>query len=72
MRTISYVIIDLDAISIENKKNIEFSCWNIEINNWLLDVQLNEYGLTARNGNTTFNASILKSLCIIKKTIIRF
>ena len=67
-KTISYVITDLETISIENLKNIKISHWNIEANHWLLDVQLNEDRLTTRNGNSTVNASILKRFCIrIKK-----
>lgn len=67
-KTVSYVITDLETISIENLQNIKLSHWNIEANHWLLDVQLNEDRLTARNGNSTVNASILKRFCIrIKK-----
>lgn len=67
-KTISYVITDLETISIENLQNTKISHWNIEANHWLLDVQLNEDRLTTRNGSSTVNASILKKFCIrIKK-----
>jgi predicted transposase YbfD/YdcC len=67
-KNISYVITDLETISIENLQNIKLSHWGIEANHWLLDVQLNEDRLTSREDNATVNASILKRFCIrIKK-----
>ena len=71
--TISYVITDLESISIENLLNIKLSRWNIEASHWLLDVQLNEDRLTSRIGNATVNASILKRFCMrIKKQSTEF
>ena len=71
--TISYVITDLESISIENLLNIKLSHWNIEASHWLLDVQLNEDRLTSRIGNATVNASILKRFCMrIKKQSTEF
>ena len=63
-KTTSYVITNLETISIENLQAIKLSHWNIESQHWLLDVVLNEDRLTAREGNATINASILKRFCI--------
>ena len=60
----SYVITNLETISIENLQAIKLSHWNIEAQHWLLDVVLNEDRLTAREGNATINASILKRFCM--------
>lgn len=60
----SYVITNLDTISIENLHALKLSHWKIEAQHWILDVQLNEDRLTARVGNATINASILKRFCM--------
>ena len=72
-KTVSYVITDLETISIENLQNIKLSHWGIEAQHWLLDVQLNEDRLTARKDNAIVNASILKRFCMrIKKQSTEF
>ena len=38
--------------------------WNIEMQHWLLDMQLREDFMTANKGNSMLNASILRRFCM--------
>lgn len=61
----SIVITDLEEMSVENLLKIKAAHWNIEMQHWLLDVQLREDGKTARKDNAVTNGSILRRLCLM-------
>lgn len=66
--TTTYVITDLENISMQNLLALKIAHWHIESNHYIMDVQLNEDRCTARRDNATINASILKRFCMrIKK-----
>lgn len=67
-----YTITNLESISVKNMLALKLGHWNVEMQHWLLDVQLNEDRMTARRGNATINNSILKRFCMrIKKEYIK-
>lgn len=61
----SIVITDLEEMSVENLLKIKAAHWNIEMQHWLLDMQLREDGKTARKENAVTNGSILRRLCLM-------
>lgn len=61
------VITSLEEIGIENLIKIRQAHWNIEMQHWLLDVQLNEDRKTARKGNAMINSAVLRRFCMMMK-----
>ncbi len=56
------------AITAESLQTIKSSHWNIEMQHWILDVQLNEDKFTNRKDNAVINNSMLKRFVMrIKK-----
>lgn len=66
-KTRQIMITSLEAISIENLLKIKRAHWNIEMQHWLLDVQLNEDQKTARKNNAMINGSVLRRFCMMMK-----
>ena len=58
------MITDLEGITVNEMFKIQQSHWNVEMQHWLLDVQLDEDRKTARKGNAATNAAILRRLCL--------
>jgi len=58
------MITNLEGITVDELLKIQKSHWNIEMQHWLLDVQLDEDRKTARKGNAATNASILRRFCL--------
>ena len=58
------MITDLEVITVNELLKIHQSHWNVEMQHWLLDVQLDEDRKTARKGNAATNAAILRRLCL--------
>lgn len=63
----TYVITDLERISVENMLKIKLSHWNVEAQHWLLDVQLNEDRMTARKGNAVTSGAVLRRFCLMMR-----
>ena len=63
-RTRRIMITDLEVITVNELLKIHQSHWNVEMQHWLLDVQLDEDRKTARKGNASTNAAILRRLCL--------
>lgn len=63
-RTRKIMITDLEGITVNEMFKIQQSHWNVEMQHWLLDVQLDEDRKTARKGNAATNAAILRRLCL--------
>lgn len=61
------MITNLEGITVDELLKIQKSHWNVEMQHWLLDVQLDEDRKTARKGNAATNASILRRLCLAVK-----
>lgn len=60
----SVIITDVESMSVENLLKIKAAHWNIEMQHWLLDIQLREDGKTARRENAVTNGAILRRLCM--------
>ena len=60
----TYLITNLEDMSVENMQSIKLSHWNIEMQHWVLDVQLNEDRDTSRKENAIKNNTILKRFCM--------
>ena len=58
------MITDLEGLTVNELLKIQQSHWNVEMQHWLLDVQLDEDRKTARKGNAATNAAILRRLCL--------
>ncbi len=64
----SIFITDVEDITVEVMQKIRASHWNIEMQHWLLDIQLREDQQTARRDDAVTNGSILRRFCMaIKK-----
>lgn len=63
-RTRRILITDLEGITVNEMLKIQQSHWNVEMQHWLLDVQLDEDRKTARKGNAATNAAIFRRLCL--------
>ena len=59
------IITNLEEISAENLYKIKQAHWNIEMQHWLLDVQLNEDKSTARRDNAVTNGAMLRRFCMM-------
>ena len=60
----SIFITNLEEITCEVFMKIKKAHWNIEMQHWLLDMQLREDCMTANKGNSMLNASILRRFCM--------
>lgn len=64
----SIFITDVENITAEVMQKIRAAHWNIEMQHWLLDIQLREDQQTARRDDAVTNGSILRRFCMaIKK-----
>lgn len=59
------IITDVESMGVEDMLKIKAAHWNIEMQHWLLDVQLREDAKTARKGNATTNGAIIRRLCMM-------
>lgn len=59
------VITDVEEMTVENMLKIKAAHWNIEMQHWLLDVQLREDEKTSRKGNGVTNGGILRRFCMM-------
>ncbi|MFI3215122.1 MAG: ISAs1 family transposase [Eubacteriales bacterium] len=65
--TRSIFITNMEEITADVFMKIKKAHWNIEMQHWLLDVQLYEDKMTANKGNSMLNASILRRFCMQMK-----
>lgn len=61
------VITNLETLEIENLVKIRQGHWNIEMQHWLLDVQLKEDQKTARKEGAMTNSAVLRRFCLMMK-----
>lgn len=61
------IITSLEGISVENLLKIKQAHWNIEMQHWVLDVQLNEDGKRARKDEAMKNSAVLRRFCLMMK-----
>lgn len=63
----SIFITDVETITAEIMQKIRAAHWNIEMQHWLLDIQLKEDRQTARKDDAVTNGSILRRFCMALK-----
>lgn len=63
----SIFITDVENITVEAMHKIRAAHWNIEMQHWLLDIQLKEDQQTARKDGAVTNGSILRRFCMMLK-----
>ncbi len=63
----SIYITDMENITAEMMQKIRAAHWNIEMQHWLLDIQLKEDQQTARKDDAVTNGSILRRFCMAMK-----
>lgn len=63
----SIFITDVENITAEVMQKIRAAHWNIEMQHWLLDIQLKEDQQTARKDDAVTNGSILRRFCMMLK-----
>lgn len=63
----SIVITDVEEMTVEMLYKIKAGHWNIEMQHWLLDIQLGEDRKTARRNDAVTNGSILRRFCMMMK-----
>lgn len=63
----SIFITDVENITVEAMQRIRAGHWNIEMQHWLLDIQLREDQQTARRDDAVTNGSILRRFCMAVK-----
>ena len=61
------VITNLEELEIENLVKIRRGHWNIEMQHWLLDVQLKEDQKTARKEGAMTSSAVLRRFCMMMK-----
>ena len=61
------VITNLETLGIEDLVKIRQGHWNIEMQHWLLDVQLKEDQKTARKERAMTNSAVLRRFCLMMK-----
>lgn len=66
-RNRSIFITDVETITAEAMQKIRAAHWNIEMQHWLLDIQLKEDQQTARKDDAVTNGSILRRFCMALK-----
>lgn len=60
-------ITDVEKMTVETMQKIQAAHWNIEMQHWLLDIQLKEDCQTARKDDAVTNGSILRRFCMMMK-----
>lgn len=60
-------ITDMEDIKVEVLQKIRAAHWNIEMQHWLLDIQLKEDQQTARKDDAVTNGAILRRFCMMVK-----
>ncbi len=63
----SIFITDVEDMTAEVMHKIRSAHWNIEMQHWLLDIQLKEDVQTARKDNAVTNGAILRRFCMMLK-----
>lgn len=63
----SIFITDIENITVEVLQKIRASHWNIEMQHWLLDIQLKEDQQTSRRDDAVTNGAILRRFCMMLK-----
>lgn len=63
----SILITDVEDITVEMMQKIKAAHWNIEMQHWLLDIQLKEDQQTARKDDAVTNGAILRRFCMMVK-----
>lgn len=63
----SIYITDVEEITVEMMQKIRAAHWNIEMQHWLLDIQLKEDQQTARKDDAVTNGTILRRFCMMVK-----
>lgn len=63
----SIFITDMEDMTVEVMYKIRRAHWNIEMQHWLLDIQLKEDAQTARKDNAVTNGAILRRFCMMLK-----
>lgn len=66
-RNRSIMITDVEGMTVEMMYKIKAAHWNIEMQHWLLDIQLGEDSKTARRDDAVTNGSILRRFCLMMK-----
>ena len=60
-------ITDIEDITVEIMQKIRAAHWNIEMQHWILDIQLKEDRQRARKNDAVTNGSILRRFCMMLK-----
>lgn len=63
----SIFITDIEDINADMMQKIRAAHWNIEMQHWILDMQLREDQQTARKDDAVTNGSILRRFCMVLK-----
>ena len=64
----SIFITDVEDMTVEVLQKIRASHWNIEMQHWILDIQLREDRQTVRKNKAVTNGAILRRFCMkVKK-----
>lgn len=63
----SIFITDVEEITVEVMQKIRAAHWNIEMQHWLLDIQLKEDQQTSRKDGAVTNGAILRRFCMMVK-----
>lgn len=63
----SIYITDMEDIKVEVMQKIRAAHWNIEMQHWILDIQLREDQQTARKDYAVTNGAILRRFCMMVK-----
>lgn len=58
------LITDMEEIGVEDLLQIRMGQWKLEMQHYLLDVQLREDGKTARKDNARINSAMLRRFCL--------
>lgn len=66
-KTRSIFITDVEDMTVEVMYKIRAAHWNIEMQHWLLDIQLKEDQQTARKDDAVTNGAILRRFCMMLK-----
>ena len=63
----SIFITDVEDMTAEVMQKVRAAHWNIEMQHWILDIQLREDQQTARKDDAVTNGAILRRLCMVVK-----
>lgn len=64
-RSRAIIITNLEKMTVEIMMKIKEAHWNIEMQHWLLDVQLREDMKTSRKNNSITNGGIMRRFCLM-------